>query len=109
PAVGRTRLGRNRPRTLTGRGPAAALDLECLQPRQYLFGEQRQVLPGKIVRHSAIAEDSDQGAAIGALPVFDEPVVDLLRGAPDLQFRQEIDERVDPVLRDVVSELAVIL
>src|SRR5713226_8236620 len=102
---------RSMPLTMLGRRPDAAniaAGIEALETRQHLFGKQRDVGPGEVVRHAAIAEDADQRAAIGALAIFREPLVNLLGRAPHLKLGEEIDERVHPVLFDVGGQLAVI-
>src|SRR5216683_5931897 len=102
---------RSMPLTMLGRRPDAAniaAGIEALETRQHLFGKQRDVGPGEVVRHAAIAEDADQRAAIGSLAIFRQPPVDLLGRPPHLKLGKEIDERVDPVLFDVGGQLAVI-
>ena len=42
-----------------------AAGLDALQPRQHALGEQRHVAFGHVVRHAAVAERTDQAAAVG--------------------------------------------
>src|SRR5712692_4232387 len=97
--------------TMLGRRPDAAdvaTGIEKLEARQHLLGKQREVGPREVVRQAAIAEDADQRAAIGAVALLRQPPVNLLGRAPHLKLREEIHERVDPVLFDVGGQLAVI-
>src|SRR5260370_23573785 len=103
---------RSMPLTMLRGGPGAAdvaAGIEPLEPRQHLFGKQRDVAPGEVVGHAAIAENADQRAAIGALAIFRKAPVDLLGCAPHLKLGEKIHERVHPVLFDVGGQLPVIL
>src|SRR5437016_2394395 len=99
-----------RPAMLRRRPDAAdiAASIETLQARQHLFGKQRDVVAGEVVRHPAITEDADQRGAIGPFAIFHQPPINLLGRAPHLEFGKEINERVHPVLFDVGGQLSVI-
>src|SRR5262252_3061660 len=90
-----------------GKGaPAADLagGIDGLQSRQHALGEQCHVAFSHIVRHTAVAERTDQATAVGKALVLGELVEDLIGRAPDLQLGEKINKVIEAVLPDVLSE-----